>query len=60
MKMPTRDLIRCAAARQAGQGLVEYGMILTGVFLAVVVTVLALGPRISALYDTVRGSIPTP
>ncbi len=58
MKMPTRDLIRCAAARQAGQGLVEYGMILTGVFLAVVVTVLALGPRISALYDTVRGSIP--
>ena len=60
MKWPTRDLVRCAAARQAGQGLVEYGMILGGVALAVVASLFVLGPRISAFYEAMGSSIPTP
>ena len=53
-----RDLVRCAAARQPAQGLVEYGFILGGVALLVVVALFALGPKISAFYTSVGNSIP--
>ncbi len=48
---------RSAPARAEGQGLVEYGLILTGVSIAAVVALFALSPRITSLFNTVSASI---
>jgi len=44
-------------AREEGQGLVEYGLILAGVSIACIVALFVLGPKISALFDKVGASL---
>jgi len=46
-----------ASAREEGQGLVEYGLILAGVSIAALVALFALGPKISALFTSVGASL---
>ena len=43
--------------KEEGQGLVEYGLILAGVSIAALVALFALGPRITALFNAVSGSL---
>jgi pilus assembly protein Flp/PilA len=44
-------------AREEGQGLVEYGLILAGVSIAALVALFALGPKITSLFDAVGASL---
>jgi len=44
-------------AREEGQGLVEYGLILAGVSVAALVAIFALGPKIKTLFETVGASL---
>ena len=44
-------------AREEGQGLVEYGLILAGVSIACIVALFLLGPLISKLFNTVGSSL---
>ena len=51
-------LVRSTApAREDGQGLVEYGLILAGVSIAALVALFALGPQITALFNAVGASL---
>jgi pilus assembly protein Flp/PilA len=53
-----RKNIMLFAAKENGQGLVEYAIILTFVFLVVIVVVKGLGPEIGNTYSTINNSIP--
>jgi pilus assembly protein Flp/PilA len=44
-------------AREEGQGLVEYGLILAGVSIAALVALFALGPKIKTLFESVGASL---
>lgn len=44
-------------AREEGQGLVEYGLILAGVSIAALVALFALGLRITSLFNVVSDSL---
>ena len=44
-------------AREEGQGLVEYGLILAGVSIAALVALFALGPQITTLFNAVSASL---
>ncbi len=44
-------------AREEGQGLVEYGLILAGVSIAALVALFALGPKVSELFNKVGASL---
>ena len=41
-----------------GQGMVEYGLILGLIAIAVIAALLVLGPRIKGLFDQVNDAIP--
>jgi pilus assembly protein Flp/PilA len=41
-----------------GQGMVEYGLILGLIAIAAVVALLALGPKISEMFETVTSKLP--
>jgi len=43
--------------REEGQGLVEYGMVLLGVAIAVLVALFTLGPRLNDFYNAVGASL---
>jgi pilus assembly protein Flp/PilA len=43
--------------REDGQGLVEYGMVLLGVAIVVLVTLFALGPRLNDFFNVVGASL---
>jgi Flp pilus assembly pilin Flp len=43
--------------REHGQGVVEYGLVITAVSLAVIVAVFALGPKISSLFSRTSTSL---
>jgi pilus assembly protein Flp/PilA len=45
--------------RQTGQGLVEYGLILTMVSVVVIAVMLALGPRIGNVFSSINNSMTT-
>ena len=47
----------CVPEREEGQGLVEYGMVLLGISIAVLVALFALGPRLNDFYNTVGASL---
>jgi Flp pilus assembly pilin Flp len=53
-----RRLIARIPARREGQGLTEYGLILVGASIAVIVALFALAPRLSALFSAVSSSLP--
>ena len=46
------------AAKEKGQGLVEYAIILSFVFVVVIVVVRGLGPEIGETYSTISNSMP--
>lgn len=49
----------CVPEREEGQALVEYGMVLLGVSIAVLVALFALGPRLNDFYNAVGASLKT-
>lgn len=46
------------AAKEKGQGLVEYAIILSFVFVVVIVVVKEMGPMLGDTYSTINNSIP--
>jgi Flp pilus assembly pilin Flp len=45
------------AAREEGQGMVEYGLIIAAVAIAVIIAVFALGPKIASMFQTAGSSL---
>ena len=45
------------ATREEGQGMVEYGLIIAAVAIAVIIAVFALGPKIASMFDTAGSSL---
>jgi pilus assembly protein Flp/PilA len=45
------------SVRQRGQGLVEYALILLLIAIVVIIALMVLGPRISAMYGTLYNSL---
>jgi pilus assembly protein Flp/PilA len=43
--------------RERGQGMVEYGLIIAAVAIAVIVALFALGPKISAMFSSTGASL---
>ena len=54
-----RVLPELRSARQAGQGLAEYGMILVWVSIFAIVALFALAPKINVFFETARSSLPS-
>lgn len=44
---------------EEGQGMVEYGLIIAGIAIAVIVAIWALGPKIADMFNGVTAAIPT-
>jgi len=54
----TREIVASyIPARDEGQGLAEYGLILAGVALLAIVAIFALGPKIGSLLNKVSSSM---
>jgi pilus assembly protein Flp/PilA len=45
------------AAREPGQGMVEYGLILAAIAIAVIIAMFALGPKIASMFETAGASM---
>ena len=45
---------------ESGQGMVEYGLILAGIAVAVIVVIFTLGDKIKDLFTSVSGKINAP
>ena len=45
------------AAREEGQGMVEYGLIIAAVAIAVIVAIFALGPKIATMFNSAGASL---
>ncbi len=45
------------AAREDGQGMVEYGLIIAAVAIAVIIAIFALGPKIASMFSDVGASL---
>ncbi len=45
------------ATRDEGQGMVEYGLIIAAVAIAVIIAVFALGPKIASMFETAGSSL---
>jgi len=45
------------AAHEEGQGMVEYGLIIAAVAIAVIIAVFALGPKIASMFETAGSSL---
>jgi len=43
--------------REAGQGMVEYGLIIAAVAIAVIIAIFALGPKIASMFSTAGASL---
>jgi pilus assembly protein Flp/PilA len=43
--------------REAGQGMVEYGLIIAAVAIAVIVALFALGPKIGSMFSSTAASL---
>ena len=57
MREHVSSVRRYLPAREEGQGLVEYGLILAGVSIAAIAALFLLGPKISTLFNTVEASL---
>ena len=47
----------CRPQREHGQGMVEYGLIIAAVAIAVIVALFALGPKIGSLFSRTSASL---
>ena len=45
------------AEREEGQGMVEYGLIIAAVAIAVIIAIFALGPKIASMFSTAGASL---
>jgi Flp pilus assembly pilin Flp len=45
------------ARREAGQGMVEYGLIIAAIAIAVIIAIFALGPKIASMFSTAGASL---
>ncbi len=45
------------AGREEGQGMVEYGLIIAAVAIAVIIAIFALGPKIASMFQTAGASL---
>jgi pilus assembly protein Flp/PilA len=45
------------ADHEEGQGMVEYGLIIAAVAIAVIIAVFALGPKIASMFETAGSSL---
>src|SRR3954451_466855 len=45
------------AARERGQGMVEYGLIIAAVAIAVIIALFALGPKIGSIFSSTAASL---
>jgi pilus assembly protein Flp/PilA len=45
------------AAPEEGQGMVEYGLIIAAVAIAVIIAIFALGPKIASMFETAGSSL---
>jgi pilus assembly protein Flp/PilA len=45
------------ANRERGQGMVEYGLIIAAIAIAVIVALFALGPKIGSLFSSTSASL---
>jgi pilus assembly protein Flp/PilA len=43
--------------REEGQGMVEYGLIIAAVAIAVIIAIFALGPKIASMFSTAGASL---
>ncbi len=56
--MALRESLRARlATREEGQGMVEYGLIIAAVAIAVIIAIFALGPKIASLFSDVGASL---
>ena len=56
--MMLRESLRARlAAREEGQGMVEYGLIIAAVAIAVIIAIFALGPKIASMFSTAGASL---
>jgi pilus assembly protein Flp/PilA len=44
-------------ARERGQGMVEYGLIIAAVAIAVIIALFALGPKIGSMFSSTAASL---
>ena len=51
------SLMARLAAREEGQGMVEYGLIIAAVAIAVIIAVFALGPKIASMFQSAGDSL---
>ena len=45
------------SSRDEGQGMVEYGLIIAAVAIAVIIAIFALGPKIASMFSTAGASL---
>ena len=45
------------ADREEGQGMVEYGLIIAAVAIAVIIAIFALGPKIASMFETAGATL---
>jgi pilus assembly protein Flp/PilA len=54
---PRAPLATRLTAREDGQGMVEYGLIIAAVAIAVIIAIFALGPKIASMFETAGSSL---
>ena len=52
-----REMLNWLASEESGQGMVEYGLILSLVSIAVILMLTGLGAKLGALFTSVTGKI---
>lgn len=55
-----RDVLNWLASEESGQGMVEYGLILALVSIAVVIVLGTMGGQLKAIFENVSGHLDTP
>jgi pilus assembly protein Flp/PilA len=55
-----KEVVNLLSAKESGQGLLEYGLILVLVAVVVIAAITVLGPVIGNLFSKVNTSIPNP
>jgi len=52
------DYLRCLRNKEEGQAMVEYGLIIALIAIAVIAALLTLGPKIAGLFNQVSDQLP--
>lgn len=50
-------LVRRSGRREEGQGMVEYGLIIAAIAIAVIIALFALGPKIGSIFSSTAASL---